>query len=88
MTIIPGRTACLRCMYRGSVPQEKFPVIGVAPAVIGSIQATEVVKYLLGIGDLLLNRLLVYNGLHMKFTEFRMHRNPECEHCSHLTKEV
>ena len=35
MTIIPGETACLRCMYRGPVPQEKFPVIGVTPAVIG-----------------------------------------------------
>ncbi|MCJ7785963.1 MAG: HesA/MoeB/ThiF family protein, partial [Desulfobacterales bacterium] len=56
MTVIPGETACLRCMYRGLVPQEKFPVMGVAPAVIGSIQATEVIKYLVGIGKLLTNR--------------------------------
>jgi len=42
----PGETACLRCMSRGAVPQEKFPVIGVAPGIIGMIQATEVIKYL------------------------------------------
>ena len=70
MTILPGETACLRCMYRGPVPQEKFPVIGVAPAVIGSIQATEVIKYLAGIGKLLTNRLLVYDGLKVAFSEF------------------
>ena len=88
MTIIPGETACLRCMYRGPVPQEKFPVMGVAPAVIGSIQATEVIKYLLGIGKLLTNRLLVYDGLKVAFGEFRVNRNPNCDHCgSPLRKE-
>ena len=81
MTIIPGETACLRCMYRGPVPQEKFPVMGVAPAVIGSIQATEVIKYLLRIGKLLTNRLLVYDGLKVTFSEFRVNRNPNCDHC-------
>jgi adenylyltransferase/sulfurtransferase len=68
-------------MYRGTVPEEKFPVIGVAPAVIGSIQATEVIKYLLGIGQLLTNRLLLYDGLEALFTEFVVNRNPECDHC-------
>ena len=84
MTIIPGETACLRCMYRGPVPQEKFPVIGVAPAVIGSIQATEVIKYLVGIGKLLANRLLIYDGLKVTFTEFTVKKNPECDHCGSL----
>jgi molybdopterin/thiamine biosynthesis adenylyltransferase len=84
MTIIPGETACLRCMYRGPAPEEKFPVIGVAPAVIGSIQATEVIKYLLGIGKLLTNRLLIYDGLQVTFNEFTVHRNPECDHCGCL----
>jgi adenylyltransferase/sulfurtransferase len=68
-------------MYRGSVPGEKFPVIGVTPAVIGSIQATEVIKYLLGIGRLLTNRLLMYDGLEAVFTEFAVNRNPDCDHC-------
>ncbi len=84
MTVLPGETACLRCMYRGLVPQEKFPVIGVTPAVIGSIQATEVIKYLVGIGKLLTNRLLIYDGLKVSFSEFRLNRNPNCDHCGSL----
>jgi molybdopterin/thiamine biosynthesis adenylyltransferase len=84
MTILPGETACLRCMYRGPVPQEKFPVIGVAPAVIGCIQATEVIKYLLGIGKLLTDRLLIYDGLNVTFNEFIVKRNPGCDHCGSL----
>jgi len=84
MTIIPGKTACLRCVYRGLIPEEKFPVIGVTPAVIGCIQATEVIKYIVGIGKLLTDRLLVYDGLNMKFTELVVKRDPNCEHCGHL----
>ena len=84
MTIIPGQTACLKCVYRGVIPQEKFPVIGVTPAVIGCIQATEVIKYITGIGELLTNRLLVFDGLDMKFTEFKIKKDPSCEHCGHL----
>jgi adenylyltransferase/sulfurtransferase len=84
MTIIPGETACIMCLYRGFFPREKFPVIGVTPAVIGCIQATEVIKYIVGIGDLLTNRLLTFDGLDMKFTEFRVKRDPSCEHCGHL----
>lgn len=81
MTVIPGKTACLRCVYRGLPPEEKFPVIGVTPAIIGSIQATEVIKHIVGIGKLLVNRLLVYDGLNMKFTLLDVKRNPDCEHC-------
>jgi adenylyltransferase/sulfurtransferase len=84
MTILPGKTACLRCMYRGPVPQEKFPVIGVVPAVIGCIQATEVIKYLVGTGNLLTNRLLIYDGLKVTFNEFAVKRNPSCDHCGSL----
>jgi len=81
MTIIPGRTPCLRCMYHGDVPKEKFPVIGVAPAVIGSIQSTEVIKYLIGTGDLLTDRMLIYDGMSMEFKEFKVSKNPQCDHC-------
>jgi len=84
MTVIPGKSACLSCMYRGPVPAETFPVIGVAPAVIGAIQATEVIKFIVGSGSLLTNRLLVYDGLKMEFNEFKVRRNPECEQCGHL----
>lgn len=85
MTILPGKTACLRCMYRGSIPEEKIPVIGVTPAIIGCVQATEVIKYILGIGRLLTNRLLLYDGRDALFTEFAINRNPECDHCGTLT---
>ena len=87
MTIIPGKTACLRCVYRGLIPQEKFPVIGITPAVIGCIQATEVIKYIVGIGKLLTDRLLTYDGLNMKFTELVVKREPNCEHCGHSIGE-
>lgn len=84
MTVIPGQTACLRCVYRGAIVEGKFPVIGVTPGVIGCIQATEVIKYIVGMGQLLTNRLLVYDGLNLKFTEFKVKRDPNCEHCGDL----
>jgi molybdopterin-synthase adenylyltransferase len=82
MTVIPGNSACIRCLYHAAPPKKKFPVLGTTPAVIGAIQATEVIKYLTGIGTLLTNRLLIYDGLNMKFTELSVVRNPNCEHCS------
>ena len=86
-TIIPGRTACLMCMYRGPVPEEKFPVIGTAPAVVGAIQATEVIKFITGAGKLLTNRILLYDGLDLTFSEFKIKKNPQCPHCGDLTEK-
>ena len=88
MTIIPGQTACLMCIYRGHIPpKEKFPVLGTTPAVIGCIQATEVIKYIVGIGELLTNRLLVYDGVNLKFTEFKVKKDSHCSHCGHLVSK-
>lgn len=85
MTVIPGKTACLHCVYHGATtPQEKFPVIGVTPAVIGAIQATEVIKYIVGLGELLTNRLLVYDALGMTLTELKVKKDPNCKHCGNL----
>lgn len=84
MTIIPGRTACLRCVYRGAVVEGSFPVLGVTPGVIGCIQATEAIKYIVGMGQLLGNRLLIYDGLNMKFTQFKVKRDSDCPHCGTL----
>ncbi len=81
MTVVPGKTACLRCVYRGIAPEEKFPVLGATPAVIGAVQATEAIKCITGIGQLLTDRLLVYDGLSMKFTELKVRKDPGCEHC-------
>ena len=84
MTVIPGKTACLWCIYQGRVTQGKFPVIGVAPAVIGCLQAAEVIKYITGIGELLTDKLLMYDGLNLEFTKLEVKRDPNCPHCGHL----
>lgn len=82
MTVIPGRSTCLRCLYRGPVePPPATPVIGVTPAVIGALQATEAIKTILGIGELLTDRLLIYDGLKLKWSEFKLRKNPNCDHC-------
>jgi molybdopterin-synthase adenylyltransferase len=81
MTIVPGKSACLRCLYKGAPPKEKFPVLGTTPAIIACIQVTEVVKIITGIGTLLTNRLLKYDGQNMHFTEFNINRDEDCEHC-------
>jgi molybdopterin-synthase adenylyltransferase len=86
MTVLPGRTACLRCVYKGTMPEEEFPVIGVAPAVVGSLQATEVIKYFAGIGKLLTDKFVVYDGLNMGFTELSVTRNPNCPDCAFIEK--
>ena len=80
-TIIPGRTACLRCIFPEAPPATVPPVVGVAPGLIGCIQATEVIKYILGIGSLLENRLLMWDGLNGKIDELPLERNPRCEDC-------
>jgi molybdopterin-synthase adenylyltransferase len=79
-TIIPDKTPCLQCLYQGVIPG-KPPVVGVTPAVIGCIQATEVIKYLLGMGELLTGRLLLYDGLAMTFDEMKVKRDPDCPVC-------
>ena len=84
MTIIPGKSACLWCVYRGALPKGKTPVVGVTPAVIGCVQAAEVIKYIVGISPLLTDRLLIYDGLNMKFTELKIQKKQNCEHCGHI----
>ena len=87
MSILPGKSACLRCLYKGPSPEVVTPVIGVTPGIIGTIQATEVIKFLLGTGKLLTNRMLHYDGLAMVFHEFQVRRNPDCDHCGDLFQE-
>lgn len=89
MTVLPGKSACLNCLYHGAeVPEAKFPVIGVTPGVIGCIQAAEAIKYIVGLGDLLTDRLLNFDGLSMKFSEFKINRDPDCPHCCKFNNKV
>lgn len=87
-TILPGKTPCIGCLYRGTVPQRKSPAIGVTAAVIGSLQATEAIKHILGIGHPLTNRLLMYNALRMRFGSLAIKKDPNCRMCGQLAKTL
>jgi sulfur-carrier protein adenylyltransferase/sulfurtransferase len=84
----PHDGPCYRCQYPEPPPPELAPscaeggVLGVLPGVIGSLQATEAIKLLLGIGDPLVGRQLRYDALAMEFVELKMRRDPECPVCS------
>lgn len=86
MTYLPGQGPCYRCLYPES-PEDLIPncatagVLGVLPGVMGSLQATEAIKILLGIGETLAGRLLVYDALTLRFDEFRFARRPGCAVC-------
>ncbi|MFA4849990.1 MAG: HesA/MoeB/ThiF family protein [Methanoregula sp.] len=84
-TIIPGTTPCLKCIFPKAPPKEVFPVVGVTPGIIGTIQANEVIKYLLGSGELLTNRLFIWDGMQAHAEELCVERNPACEACSNMT---
>ena len=87
MTVLPGRTACYRCLFRSPPPAGSVPscgqagVLGVLPGVVGSLQATEAIKYLLELGDLLTDSLLTYNALKMDFRKIGVGRSPNCPLC-------
>ncbi len=81
-TLVPGRTPCLECLFPKAPPKETFPVLGATPGVIGTIQVTEAIKLLTGIGTTLENRLLVYDGEYMEFHEIKVAPNPDCPACS------
>jgi molybdopterin/thiamine biosynthesis adenylyltransferase/rhodanese-related sulfurtransferase len=86
-TMIPFVSACYRCRYPAPPPPEEAPscseagVLGVLPGLVGTIQATEVVKLILGIGETLSGRLLHVDALAMEFNTFRLRRDPECPVC-------
>jgi sulfur-carrier protein adenylyltransferase/sulfurtransferase len=79
---------CYRCLYPEPPPPGLVPscaeggVLGVLPGVIGTIQATEAIKLLTGIGDPLIGRLMLYDALSMRFRELKLRRNPTCPVCS------
>jgi adenylyltransferase/sulfurtransferase len=83
-TIIPGETACYRCLYSEAMPGGLFPVVGVTPALIAVIQATEAIKYFTGVGELLKDQLLLYEGESMTFSKVHIKRNSDCPVCGKL----
>ena len=80
-TIIPGKTPCLECIFPHAPPKEVFPILGATPGVLGTLQVTEAVKVILGIGKPVTNRLLLYDGEYMEFHEIQVNKNPDCPAC-------
>ena len=78
---------CYRCLYPEPPPPGLVPscaeggVLGILPGMIGIVQATEAVKLILGTGEPLVGRLLLYDALAMRFRELKLRRNPECPVC-------
>ncbi len=85
-TFIPGRTPCLECLFsRDAGQKEPIGIIGPVPGVIASIQSLEAIKLILGIGKLLTNKLLVFNGMGVSFRKIEMEKNPDCPVCGSNT---
>lgn len=86
-TFIPWEGPCYRCLVPEAPPAEFAPscaeagVLGVLPGIIGSLQAMEAIKLLLGIGDTLSGRLIAYDALESSFRELRVPRDPACPTC-------
>lgn len=87
MTVLPDRSACYRCLFGAPPPEDAVPtsatagILGAVAGTLGTIQATEAIKFLADIGDLLTDRLLVYHAKSMAFRTVPLTRNPECGAC-------
>jgi molybdopterin/thiamine biosynthesis adenylyltransferase len=90
----PFEGPCYRCLYPTPPPPELAPgcsvagVLGVVPGIMGMLQANEVLKLLLGIGDTLAGRLLLFDALDASFTELKLKRDPNCPVCSDAAVEA
>lgn len=84
---LPGSGPCYRCLFPEPPPPELAPscaqagVLGVLPGIIGSMQATEAIKLILGVGEPLIGRLLLYDALDQSMTTLQIRRDPKCPAC-------
>lgn len=87
MTYVPGHGSCYRCIFENPPPPDAVPtckqagVLGVMGGIIGTIQATEAIKYVLGVGELLTGQLLTYDSLKMEFRKIKLPYNKKCQVC-------
>ena len=87
ITILPGKSACYRCLFpepppTGLVPScQEAGILGAVAGAIGVIQANEVLKYILNIGDLLAGKLLIFNALDSSFRQVKVPKDPKCPIC-------
>lgn len=83
--MVPGKTPCFHCLFSGDEDRdEPKPVLGAVAGVIGTTQALEVLKYLIGGENNLTNKLLFFDALSMEWTKININKNPLCEACKHL----
>ncbi len=93
-TFVPFEGPCYRCLYPTPPPAELAPscsangVLGVMAGTMGTLQANEVLKLVLGIGEPLVGRLVLYEALSTRFTELKVRRDPECPICSENAPEI
>jgi sulfur-carrier protein adenylyltransferase/sulfurtransferase len=93
-TFVPFEGPCYRCLYPTPPPAELAPscgaagVLGVMAGVMGLLQANEVIKLVVGIGEPLIGRLLLYDSLGTRFTELKVKRDPECPICGENAPEI
>jgi molybdopterin/thiamine biosynthesis adenylyltransferase len=84
----PGKGPCYRCLYPEPPPPELAPscaeagVLGVLPGIIGTLEAHEAIKIVLGIGEPLVGRLLAFDGLATQFRALKLRRDPDCRYCA------
>ncbi len=87
ITVVPNKSACYRCVFLEPPPPDAVPscsqagVLGVMAGVLGTIQATECLKYILGEGDLLTNRIMMFDALKTRFDEVKVRKNAKCPIC-------
>jgi sulfur-carrier protein adenylyltransferase/sulfurtransferase len=90
----PAAGPCYRCLYPTPPPPELAPgcsvagVLGIVPGIMGMLQANEVLKIVLGIGETLAGRLLLFDALDASFTELRLRKDPACPVCSDAAVEA
>lgn len=83
MTIFPRKGPCLRCLIPVEPEEVKpFPVLGPTPAIMASMQVMEVIKVIVGLGEPLIGRLLVFDGSSMEFMKIVIQKSPNCPICS------
>jgi len=93
-TFVPYEGPCYRCLYPTPPPAELAPscsangVLGVMAGTMGTLQANEVLKLVMGIGEPLVGRLLLYEALGTRFTELKVRRDPECPICGENAAEI
>jgi molybdopterin/thiamine biosynthesis adenylyltransferase len=93
-TFVPYEGPCYRCLYPTPPPAELAPscsangVLGVMAGTMGTLQANEVIKLVLGVGEPLIGRLLLYEALGTRFTELKVRRDPNCPICGDDAPEI